>query len=47
MRRDFTYIDDLINSIRLLIDAVPESKNSNLNPKYKNDNLSPVAPLGS
>jgi UDP-glucuronate 4-epimerase len=45
MRRDFTYIDDLIKSIRLLIDAVPESKNSNLNPKYKNDNLSPVAPF--
>ena len=25
MRRDFTYIDDLVNCIRLLVDIVPES----------------------
>jgi UDP-glucuronate 4-epimerase len=45
MRRDFTYIDDLVKGIRLLIDAVPESKNSNLNLEYKHDNLSSVAPF--
>ncbi len=40
MYRDFTYVDDLINGIRLLIDTIPsnESNISNL------DSLSPVAP---
>ncbi|MGA1180330.1 MAG: GDP-mannose 4,6-dehydratase [Marivivens sp.] len=42
MQRDFTYIDDLVNGIRLLINAVP--------PKYdkarsEHDSLSPVAPF--
>ena len=43
MFRDFTYIDDLVNGIRLLIDAVPERPASpeDIAP---NDSLSPVAP---
>jgi len=43
MHRDFTYIDDLVNRIKLLIDVIPSSKidkkNSNL------DSLSNVAPF--
>jgi UDP-glucuronate 4-epimerase len=44
MYRDFTYVDDLVRGIRLLIDAVPER------PKTKDDipawdSLSPVAPF--
>ena len=43
MYRDFTYIDDLVNRIKLLIDVIPSSKidkkNSNL------DSLSNVAPF--
>ena len=45
MSRDFTYIDDLVHSIRLLIDAVPEGRNY---PKESNVNLdskSDVAPF--
>jgi UDP-glucuronate 4-epimerase len=40
MARDFTYVDDLVNAIKLLIDAIP-SINKNLD---KLDNLSPIAP---
>ena len=39
MCRDFTYIDDLIHAIRLLVDAIPSEKNNS-----DNQNLSPVAP---
>ena len=43
MMRDFTYIDDLVNGIRLLIDAVPERPEAPDDiPAY--DSLSPVAP---
>lgn len=42
MKRDFTYIDDLVKSIRLLIDAVPPASASAL---LKGDSLSPVAPF--
>jgi len=42
MYRDFTYVDDLIRGIRLLIDAIPE--NSGDKKILKNDSLSPVAP---
>ncbi|WP_224826129.1 NAD-dependent epimerase/dehydratase family protein [Cognatishimia sp. MH4019] len=43
MMRDFTYIDDLVNGIRLLVDAVPERPASaDEIPEY--DSLSPVAP---
>lgn len=38
MSRDFTYVDDLVKAIRLLVDAVPDT-----NP-VKGDTLSPVAP---
>ena len=39
MYRDFTYIDDLVQGIRLLIDAVPGT-----DPVSESDSLSPVAP---
>lgn len=41
MQRDFTYIDDLVNGIRLLIDAVPPKDGAAQSPQ---DSLSPVAP---
>ena len=41
MYRDFTYIDDLISGIRLLIDEIPLETKKNLD----NDSLSPVAPF--
>lgn len=40
MKRDFTYISDLVKAISLLIDRVPK-KNSKIS---ENDSLSPVAP---
>ncbi len=39
MKRDFTYVGDLVQGIRLLIDAVPGST-----PAVEGDSLSPVAP---
>ena len=42
MFRDFTYIDDIIKGIELLINKVPNNKRLN---KYSNDSLSPVAPF--
>ncbi|OOY27823.1 UDP-glucuronate 5-epimerase [Thioclava sp. L04-15] len=43
MYRDFTYVDDLVRGIRLLIDAVPERPVSrDAIPEW--DSLSPVAP---
>jgi len=41
MQRDFTYIDDLVNGIRLLISAVPPADGKAQSPQ---DSLSPVAP---
>ncbi|WP_391481672.1 NAD-dependent epimerase/dehydratase family protein [Nereida sp. NH-UV-3] len=40
MSRDFTYVSDLVEAIRLLIEAVPE-RSEDIAP---NDSLSPVAP---
>ena len=40
MKRDFTYIDDIVKGISLLID-IPPQKNNKLS---KNDSLSPIAP---
>ncbi len=40
MYRDFTYVDDLVNGIKLLIDAVPETGKSVCN----TDSISPVGP---
>ncbi|GFE63505.1 NAD-dependent epimerase/dehydratase family protein [Litoreibacter roseus] len=41
MQRDFTYIDDLVRGIRLLMDAVPDHTSD---AAIENDSLSPVAP---
>ncbi len=41
MKRDFTYIDDLVRAIRLLIDAAP----LRLETVPEGDSLSPVAPF--
>lgn len=42
MYRDFTYVEDLVRGIRLLIDAVPEHPEGGIVPE--GDSLSPVAP---
>jgi UDP-glucuronate 4-epimerase len=42
MYRDFTYIDDIVNGINLLIKKPPNLKHKK---KYKNDSLSSVAPF--
>ncbi len=42
MYRDFTYIDDLVRGIRLLIDAVPQRPADGVVPE--GDSLSPMAP---
>ena len=42
MYRDFTYIDDIVNGIKALINKAPNSKQLN---KFKNDSLSSVAPF--
>ena len=43
MYRDFTYVDDLVRAIRLLIDVVPVRPQDGVVPE--GDSLSPVAPL--
>jgi UDP-glucuronate 4-epimerase len=42
MYRDFTYIDDIVKGIQLLLDKIPNNKKAN---KYKKDSLSTVAPF--
>ena len=42
MYRDFTYIDDVVNGINLLISKVPNIKQLR---RYKDDSLSPIAPF--
>tara|TARA_B100000963_G_C22576127_1_gene648514 strand:- start:491 stop:1498 length:1008 start_codon:yes stop_codon:yes gene_type:complete len=42
MYRDFTYVDDLVQGIKLLIDVIPGSDGNGI--IIKNDSLSPVAP---
>jgi UDP-glucuronate 4-epimerase len=44
MYRDFTYVGDLVKSIKLLIDKPPEDMDSRIT-NYKNDSISPVAPF--
>lgn len=44
MHRDFTYVDDLVRAIRLLIDAVP-ARPANRDEIEEGDSLSPVAPF--
>ncbi len=41
MYRDFTYVDDLVYGIKLLVDAIPSDREK----IYKSDSLSPVAPF--
>ena len=43
MYRDFTYVEDLVRGIRLLIDAVPQRPEDGVVPE--GDSLSPVAPF--
>ena len=43
MYRDFTYVDDLVRAIRLLIDVVPAGPD-NRGDHLEGDSLSPVAP---
>jgi len=40
MKRDFTYIDDLVHAIIALVDAIPDPANP-----VANDSISPVAPF--
>ena len=42
MKRDFTFVLDLVRGVRLLIDAVPERPTDGIVPE--GDSLSPVAP---
>ena len=42
MYRDFTYIDDIVKGIQLLLNKIPNNK---IIKKYKNDSLSSVAPF--
>ena len=42
MYRDFTYIDDIVDGIQLLLNRAPNNKQKN---KYPNDSLSSVAPF--
>ena len=42
MYRDFTYIDDIVNGIKLLLNKIPSNKQLK---KYKQDSLSSVAPF--
>jgi UDP-glucuronate 4-epimerase len=41
MKRDFTYVDDLVRALSMLIDAAPITGQ----PASDNDSLSPVAPF--
>tara|TARA_B100000989_G_scaffold109721_1_gene80534 strand:- start:14709 stop:15713 length:1005 start_codon:yes stop_codon:yes gene_type:complete len=41
MYRDFTYVDDLVYGIKLLVDAIPSDREK----IYRSDSLSPVAPF--
>lgn len=44
MSRDFTYIDDLVNAVRLLIDTKPGSSKTNKDDSGVSDSISDVAP---
>ena len=45
MSRDFTYIDDLVEGMRLLIDATPTFGNRPNAIEYAEDSISKVAPF--
>lgn len=44
MWRDFTYVDDLVRGIHLLVDAIPPAASEARPPAIEGDSLSPVAP---
>ena len=45
MSRDFTYIDDLVNGMHLLIDAIPSAEDTSSADEYAEDSKSKVAPF--
>tara|TARA_B100000575_G_C23078670_1_gene621360 strand:- start:226 stop:1239 length:1014 start_codon:yes stop_codon:yes gene_type:complete len=45
MYRDFTYVDDLVKSILLLISCIPTYPEDKITQKVENDNISDVAPF--
>ena len=45
MSRDFTYIDDLVSAIRLLVDAIPSHFDDEAESRLSIDSQSPVAPF--
>ena len=45
MSRDFTYIDDLVNGMRLLLDSIPDLKIEDEGDAYNLNKKSPVAPF--
>lgn len=45
MSRDFTYIDDLVKSMRLLMDIIPTNANKASKISARNDSKSPVGPF--
>ena len=45
MSRDFTYIDDLVSAIRLLVDAIPLHSDDKAASRLSIDSQSPVAPF--
>jgi UDP-glucuronate 4-epimerase len=45
MSRDFTYIDDLVNGIKLLLKVIPEISDGKDQRHMENENLSSVAPF--
>ena len=45
MSRDFTYIDDLISAMKLLLDAIPSQSDYKAKITEEIDSKSPVAPF--
>ena len=45
MSRDFTYIDDLVSAVRLLVDAIPSQSDDKAESLLAIDSQSPVAPF--
>ena len=45
MSRDFTYIDDLVSAVRLLIDVIPLRADPKADSPEVIDSKSPVAPF--
>ena len=45
MKRDFTYVTDLVNMISILLNRVPSSSGGLCDTKLNLDSISPVAPF--